>query len=136
MTLVVDTSVWVSVFWTRDEHHTLSRDWVERQTAASEVILLPNLFRAELAGSIRRRTGSHPLALRAVNQALALPGVRSVPLTEELGELAGEVAAALSLRGADAVYTALALQERATLITWDQEQRERSQSRVATGTPN
>ena len=136
MTLVVDASVWVAMFWPDDPRYAASRAWIERQGNAEEEILIPTLAMPEVAGPIRRRTGDHLLALRAVNAMLDLPGVTVTPITEELGKLSGELAAVLALRGGDAVYAALAFMESVPLISWDMEHLERCSSHVATRTPD
>ena len=135
MTAVVDASVWVALFWPDDPRHTASRSWIECEVNAEEEILIPTLAVPEVAGPIRRRTGSHDLALRAVNAMLELPSVRTVPLTEELARLSGEFAALLALKGGDAVYAALAFMENATLFSWDSEHLDRCPGHVATRMP-
>lgn len=136
MTLVVDASVWVALFWPGDPRHTVSRQWVERQVDAGEEILVPTLAMSEVAGPIRRRTGDHSLALRAVEAMLDLPGVTVMPATEELGNLSGQLAAVLALKGGDAVYAALALTESALLVSWDGDHLERCPGHVHTRTPD
>ncbi|TAK31623.1 MAG: PIN domain-containing protein [Chloroflexota bacterium] len=136
MTLVVDASVWMSVFWPDDPRHAISRAWIERQVGAEEQLLIPALALPEVAGPIRRRTGAHYLAQQAVNAMLDLPGVTIIPITEELGKLSGELAGMLCLRGADAVYAALAFMQSIPLVSWDQEHIERCPGHVATRTPD
>jgi predicted nucleic acid-binding protein len=58
-----------------------------------------------------------------------------VAVDAELSELSATLAADLRMRGADVIYTALARRLGVPLITWDQEQRERSQPTVAVLTP-
>ena len=136
MTLVVDASVWVAIFWPDDPRHAVSRVWIERQVNAEEDLLIPALAMPEVAGPIRRRTGTHHLAQQAVNAMLDIPGVAVIPITEELGKLSGELAGVLSLKGGDAVYAALALMESIPLVSWDQEHIERCPNRIAARTPD
>ena len=103
--------------------------------SAEEDILIPTLAVAEVTGPIRRRTGDRGLALQAVNAMLDVPGVTLIPVTEDLGRLSGEIAAALALKGGDAVYAALALMENATLFSWDSEHLARCAGHVSTMTP-
>ncbi len=135
MTLVVDASVWVALFWPDDRRHAISRAWLERQVDTEEEMLIPALAVPELAAPIRRRTGDHSLARQAVSAVLDLPGVMVVPISEELGKLSGEYAAALALKGGDAVYAALACMESVPLVTWDRGQLERCPGQVAVRTP-
>ena len=64
-----------------------------------------------------------------------LPNVRLVPVDVELAVLGAEAAAELGLRGADALYVALARRLDVPLVTWDQEQRVRSQAAIAVLAP-
>ena len=57
------------------------------------------------------------------------------PFTESQGETAAAIAAQQFLRGADAVYVALAGQLRMPLVTWDKELLERAAAVVPTLTP-
>jgi len=58
-----------------------------------------------------------------------------MPLDLPRATAAGGVAANLGLRGADAVYIALAQQLGVTLVTWDREQLTRGAAMVLTRTP-
>ena len=136
MTLVIDASVWVAIFWPDDPRHAVTRAWIERQVNAEEELLIPALALPEVAGPIRRRTGAHILAQHAVTAILDVPGVAVIPVTEELGKLSAELAAVLSLKGGDAVYAAIAFIESVPLVTWDREHIERCPGHVATRTPD
>jgi predicted nucleic acid-binding protein len=57
------------------------------------------------------------------------------PLTESQGEAAAAIAAQQFLRGADAVYAALARQLGTALVTWDNELLERAAAVAPTFTP-
>jgi predicted nucleic acid-binding protein len=135
VTLVVDASVWVALFWPDDPRHAASRSWIELQVGEGEEMLIPAIAMPEVAGPIRRRTGDRNLAQQAVSTMLEVPGVTVVPVTEELGRLSGELSALLALKGADAVYAALAFTESVTLVSWDSEQLERCPGHIATRTP-
>ena len=55
--------------------------------------------------------------------------------SKELADLSAQIAAELRLRGADAVYVAVAVQRGVPLITFDDQQRNRASQRVQTATP-
>lgn len=95
----------------------------------------PTLAIVELAGALARRTGSQPLAESAIRYLKALPWLTLSPLTITSSEAAANLAISCSLRGADAVYVALARQESACLITLDDEMLERSALAVLAMTP-
>jgi predicted nucleic acid-binding protein len=121
---VVDASVWVSRILPQDAHHSISQIWLE-QHLASDLVVAPALLLAEVAGAISRRTASPRLARRVTDSLLALPGLQLVAVDSQLGVAAARLAADLRLRGADAIYVALARHLQLTLVTWDDEQAER-----------
>lgn len=134
MSLVIDASVWVSAFIPADAHHQTTRAWLEAVSPV-DTLTTPALGLVETAGAIARRTGSELLARRACRAIERLPNVLVVVPDGALWNAALGAAAARSLRGADAVYVALADLLELPLVTWDREQRERAGRRVRVITP-
>ncbi|MDQ1301972.1 MAG: hypothetical protein QG637_1894 [Chloroflexota bacterium] len=132
---VVDASVWVSRLVPQDVHHAQSCSWLEQYTAAGKLLVAPVLLLPELAGAIARRTGLSELGQQAIQAILRIPGLRLVTLDGRLGLEAARLAADLRLRGADAVYVAVAHRLRLPLITWDEEQRLRAATAIVVRTP-
>jgi len=66
---------------------------------------------------------------------LRMPALRIVHVERRLGMSAAQLAADLGLRGADAVYVALAQQLTVPLITLDQEQLDRTGSVISARWP-
>ena len=132
---VVDASVWVSRFVLDDVHHQPSRRWLDRQVEREEVIVAPALALAEVAGAVSRRTGRSSLGTGAIASLQRLPSTRLVSVDVELAQLGAELASGLRLRGADALYVALARRLSVPLVTWDREQRERGQQAIVARTP-
>ena len=132
---VVDASVWVSRFVGGDVHHVPSRLWLARLVEEGATTAAPALLLAEVAGAIARRTDRPELAIEALSLLQRLPSMRLVPIEMELAQLAGQLAADLGLRGADAVYVSLAHRLGVPLVTWDREQRERSTASIDVRTP-
>ncbi len=64
-----------------------------------------------------------------------MPHVQLVTLDDALIDEAAEIAADRALKGADAVYVAVARRHRSILVTLDREQRERAAALVAVMTP-
>ena len=133
---IVDASVWVGRLVPQDLHYDASRRWLEATVARGGRLVSPILLLSEVAGAIARRTGDAELAERAVEQVLRVPSVGLVPTDPRLGRMAARLAAALGLRGADAVYVALALHLKAPLVTWDRQQRERASAYLVVYTPD
>jgi predicted nucleic acid-binding protein len=133
---VVDASVWVARLVPQDVHCAASRHWLEATVARGGRLISPIPLLAEVSGAVARRTGDAGLAERAVEGVLRVPHLGLVPTDSRLGRLAAQLAADLGLRGADAVYVALAYHLRVPLITWDRQQRERASARVKVCTPD
>ena len=131
---VVDASVWVSRFVLTDTHHQPSRRWLGRQVAREEIVMIPALALAEVAGAISRRTGRSDLGTRAIASLQRLPSARLIPVDVELAQLGAELAAGLHLRGADALYVAVARRWGVPLVMWGREQRERGQETIVART--
>lgn len=106
--IVVDASVWVGALVDADLQHADSRRWVADALADGTPIAAPVLVLPEVGGAIARVTGSSVLGRRAVDWLLSLPVLRLVSVDHELGIRAGQLAAEQRLRGADAVYVAVA----------------------------
>ena len=133
--MVIDASVWISSLLTGDVNHTRTLTWLRRQIAATTSLFAPMLFLSEVSGGVVRRTGRPRLARRVLNDLLAAPTLRLVPVDEHLARSAADLAIELRLRGADALYVAVARDLGIPLVTWDREQRERAGAVVATFTP-
>jgi predicted nucleic acid-binding protein len=133
--IVIDASVWVSRLVSGDVHHEASRRWLAEQIAQGMPIVGPSLLLAEIAGAISRQTGRPRLARSALRLLERVPGLRLLPLDQRLGTMAGQLAATLGLRGADAVYVATARMLGVPLMTWDLEQRERGGRVVSVRSP-
>lgn len=117
----VDASVWVNAFDQREPGHETSRRFLEVVHAQALPVVVPNLLCVEVAGAISR-TRSDPTRAQEFATAVAhLPNVTLLPLDEELAQQARDLAALNGLRGADAVYTAVALHADCTLVSLDQE---------------
>ena len=133
--IVVDASVLVSAAWPSDVHHQLSRAWLQAYIRSAETMTAPVLIFSEIGGALMRRTQRAGLTVRALQRIRLLPRFMPVPVDSVLGDAATNLAVALQLRGADAVYVALAAKLSVPLITWDHEQLLRGGRRVITSEP-
>lgn len=123
--LVVDASVWVSVFVPLDGFHAASAGWIAAQQEAGRLLLAPALLLPEVAGSVARRIG--PASGRAAMVWLAqAPVLRLLRLERTLAREIARIAADLRLRGSDACYVAVAQRHGVPPVTWDDEQRQRA----------
>jgi predicted nucleic acid-binding protein len=97
---------------------------------------VPALILPEVAATISRTRGAIDQA-RAFAAALSrLPRLDLVALDTALAQRAADIAAAHRLRGADAVYAAVAHQAGSTLVTLDREQHDRVSGLIATRYPS
>lgn len=132
---VVDASVWVARYLPSDENHDSSSQWLHKVFESGRQIVGPTLLLPELAGPISRSAGER-VAVRALSEVSRMPTVRLVALAQTGAVLAARLAALLRLRGADAVYVALATELAMTLVTWDREQLERAANAARVRTPS
>ena len=117
----VDASVRVNAFDRREPGHEVSRRLLDALGAQVIPILVPHLVLAEVAGAISRTRRNPALAEAFATQLSRLPNVALKILDEALARHAMELAAQHALRGADAVYAAVAVQAGCTLISLDSE---------------
>lgn len=132
---VTDASVWVSYLLPQDINHNSSRNWINHYLASNKNLVAPNLLLAEVAGAVRRRSGQVALAQQVVDRLNRLRGLQLVPLTQPLSVNAAKLATDLQLRGADAVYVAVAAYLNLPLLSWDQEHINRAGQAIQVYTP-
>ena len=124
--MVVDASVWVGVFLLQDVHHGTCRAWLSREITARALLAIPIHCLAEASGAVTRRTGLSAHGRRAVRDLLTTPGLELVPIDIGLAREAADAAADYFLRGADALYAALAHRLNLPLVMLDAELRRRT----------
>ena len=132
---VVDASVWVSRLLPPDTRHADTVGWFDRQEETGALYLGPSLVVCEVAGAIARQTGDAERARRTTALLARLPNLRLASIDESLARDAAELAATLRLRGADAVYVAVARRLDVPLVTWDAEQLQRGAAVVRVHRP-
>ena len=117
----VDASVWVNAFDQREPGHLASRRFLEALQNQALPIVVPNLVLVEVAGAISR-TRRAPAQPQSFAIALSrLPHVTVRVLDAVCAFQALTLAAQHGLRGADAVYAAVAREAGSTLVTLDNE---------------
>lgn len=131
----IDASIFGNALFVDEPGHVVSRDLLIAIQDADIPLVLPTLVLPEVAALVARRTGSPDNADRFVDTLRALPYVTWVSLTPGLAASAAAMASRQSLRGADAVYVAVALRYNTILVTRDQEQIERAPSSLRAMTP-
>jgi predicted nucleic acid-binding protein len=133
--IVIDASVFVSALWAADIQHGVSKPWLQDHIDAGTQILVPWLVLSDVAGAVTRRTDDRELGYRASEFIQVIPTLELVDLDAGLALSSTELAIELRLRGADAVYVALAERMGMPLYSWDREQLVRGGQRVTTLSP-
>jgi len=133
--MIVDASVWVASVLKEDAHHEVSLAFMHRFVKERQIATVPLLVWAEIAGAVARRTGDINRGLKVTGLITGQIWVRGVPLDVSLSSESMRLAAMLRLRGADAVYVALAATYREPLITLDTEMLERTHGVAEALTP-
>jgi predicted nucleic acid-binding protein len=133
--ITIDASVLVAAGAQDDAAHADSAAFVVAAIGTGLPIHQPSLTLVEVAAAIARRTGDSNLAMEAGAALLAMPGLIVHVLDLDASAEAAALAGRLQLRGADAVYAATAAQLGATLVTLDDELRDRSRRVIDAFTP-
>lgn len=134
--IVVDASVWVSAAMYDEMFHRGSLAWLQARERTGEVLAGPVIVLAEVGGAIARRSGNAQTADAAVSRITSLPGITLVSVDEGLARESARFAVDLGLRGADAVYVALASRLGCPLATWDDEMIRKTAGTIAAGQPS
>lgn len=119
--LVVDASVWVAAADATDPFSAPSRAFLAAAAAQARPLSIPALARVEVACALARRLRDAAAARRLSEGMVRSPLVREHALDAALIDEAVTAGTDALLRGADAVYHALAQQLDAVVVTWDAE---------------
>jgi predicted nucleic acid-binding protein len=133
--IVVDASVWVAILVANDAHQVPSLASHRRRIGEELRAIAPVLLSIELAGVVSRLTANPLEAYRAVRFRRRTPFVDLVALDRRREVQGVRSAADLGLRGADATYVGLAVDEEIPLVTWDTQQIARRARYVTFYTP-
>lgn len=131
----VDASVFINAFNPHEEGHTESLAILTAIQQAGDPVVVPTLMLAEIAAAVARASNDSAGALQYANAAAALSHLTLIPLTAATARQAAELAAHHRLRGADAVYVAVARRYGTALISRDNEQLARGSRVVTCRTP-
>jgi predicted nucleic acid-binding protein len=133
--ITIDASVLVAAGARDDPARSDAAGCIEAAIASGLAIHQPTLAFVEVAAAIARRTDDPDVAMEAGAALLAMPGLVVHPLDLDASAEAAALAARMRLRGADAVYAAVAVSNGTTLITLDDELLARSRPLVDAATP-
>lgn len=132
----LDASIVVRSFDSADPDQAVCEALLDHLDHHAIAVIIPRLLLVEMAGSVRRLLRDPIRARLAVEAWQALPHVQIIGLDDALLDAAAALAADRALKGADAIYVAVAQQHGCRLVSLDREQRERAAPLVATLTPH
>jgi predicted nucleic acid-binding protein len=131
----VDASVFVNAFNPNEDGHAQSLAFLAELQESADPVIVPVLLLPEVASAVARATDDSTGALEYASATAALPHLTLIPLSPTMARQAAELAAAHRLRGADAVYVAVARRYGTSLVSRDEEQRRRGSAAVTCQTP-
>jgi predicted nucleic acid-binding protein len=131
----VDASVFLNAFDPREDGAAESLQFLSEVERRGLSLIEPALLLPELSGPARRAGNEEAVAIAFADSVASLTHVTLVPLEVGSAALARDIAAKHALRGADAVYAAVAQQHATMLVTMDKEQLSRLAGVVETRTP-
>jgi predicted nucleic acid-binding protein len=135
VSLTIDASVWVALSDPSErEHETCRRFFRQIRTQLSE-LRTPTFLLVEVAAAAARKSRDTDVGLNLARRVRSLPMQQWYPLDDELTQVAERLGARLFLRGADAVYAAVAAATDSTLVTLDRELATRSSPDIPTISP-
>ena len=131
----LDASVHINALNPAEPGSAASQACLQQLLAQRQTIFSPTLLLVELAAAAARALNNAALALELTQAVRGLPGQVWVSLDADLAAEAAQLGAEARLRGADAIYAAVARRYGATLITRDRQQLERLAALVSVMTP-
>jgi predicted nucleic acid-binding protein len=131
----VDASVFVNAFNPHEEGRAESLEILAAIQQTGDPVIVPTLLLPEIVSAVARASEDSVGALQYANATAALPHLTLTSLTPTTARQAAELAATHRLRGADAVYVAVARRYGTTLVSRDEEQRSRGSAVVTCQTP-
>ena len=131
----IDASVFVNAFNPHEDGHAASLQFLVAIQERGDPVMMPTLVIPEITAAVARVSDDSVGALEYAKATAALPHVTLVTLTAATARQAAELAATYRLRGADAVYLAVAHRYATTLVSRDEKQRARGSAVVTCRTP-
>jgi predicted nucleic acid-binding protein len=131
----IDASVHVSALNPAEVDSATSQAFLTLVRQHRIPLFCPTLLLVEVAAAVARAFDDADRAVALAEVLRGLPNQTLVPLDEALADHAIVLAATARLRGADAVYAAVAQQYGTTLITLDRQQLDRLPPLVSTALP-
>nr|MBA2290869.1 type II toxin-antitoxin system VapC family toxin [Gemmatimonadales bacterium] len=124
--VVIDASVWVAAVDPGDSAHDASERFLVTIAATQCQVVVPTIARVEVACALARRFGDPTRAAELADALFDARFVHEQIVDASLAARALTLGTAAKLRGADALYAAVAEREGAALVTLDHEMLDRA----------
>ena len=134
--ITIDANVWVALLDQADAFHKKSLQFFQKLEKRGDSFFAPRYMLLEVGCAIARRCRDQKAGLSAVRAIGEISCLRLKMANEELMTLALQLGSKNFLRGADALYVAVAYAEKTPLVTWDDELRSRAKSIIKVQTPD
>ena len=131
----IDASVHISALNPTEADSATSQAFLALVRQQRLPLFCPTLLLVEVAAAVARAFDDTDRAVALADALRDLPNQTLVPLDEALADRAVALAATARLRGADAIYAAVAQQYGTKLITLDHQQLDRLAPLVSTALP-
>lgn len=143
MRFTIDASVHLNALNPGEEGSAVSQRFLARvhrppppeAVTSPHTVVSPTLLMVEIAAAVARAFDDSERGARLAWAVRELPAQECFALDASLAEAAAEVAAGRRLRGADAVYAAVARRSGSRLVTLDRQQLERLPPAIPTCRP-
>ena len=135
LSLTIDASVFVSAAMPSEAQFDDSNLFLDHIRLHPQVLQCPMLLLPEVAAPLARRTDNAEVGQNSIYWVTQFPTMSLLMLDMVRTLQASQIAAMYRLRGADAIYVAIAQEFGTTLITWDREMLTRGLSAVSIMTP-
>jgi predicted nucleic acid-binding protein len=124
----IDASVHLNAINPHEANSLESKTFLEYLKLNSLPVFSPTLLLVELASSLARLLDNHSKGIELAMRVRYLPDQNWIPLDPAFAEHASRIGAEQRLRGADAVYVAVAQRYQTILVTLDKQQIDRLSS--------
>lgn len=118
----VDASVLISAAKGNEPYSQQSRDFLDSVKKEGYKMLVPEILIPEVASGLVRATTNAGFSFEFVGAIRSLPNFAFVPVDGRLADRAAKIIFETKLRGADAIYVAVAFEYGVPLITLDEDQ--------------
>jgi predicted nucleic acid-binding protein len=121
----IDASVHINAYNSKEKGTEESRTFLEQVVSRPWPVYSPTILLVEVTSTAARVLNSTEKGIDLMHIVRYLPGQVWVPLDSQLALIAAAIGAQYRLRGADAIYAAVAQQNKTTLVTRDRQQMDR-----------